>query len=186
MNNKLMFTISASRSPPMSNDQMAVVEMTRLALWKMYNNNSGPNSPTPDQLGRLAPQPPVSLPSIPHEIFGKHMNSEKDEDKENREDEEEEEEIEPAASGEERNAKNAGDENNGSLTPPPAKRPLLSGSNGGVDNEDEENRGVMMSADNNLADVNRKRSHNGSRKDMSADAIMPGANIKITNRGIYK
>ena len=164
---------------------MAVVEMTRLALWKMYNNNSGPNSPAPDHLGRLTHQPPVSLPSIPNELFGKHLSSEKDEDKENREDEEEEEEIEPAAGGGE-NAKNAGDDNNGSLTPPPAKRALLSDSNG-VDIDD----GVMTSADNNSsADANgsssRKRPHNSSRKDMSADAIMPGANIKITNRGIYE
>ena len=71
--------ISASRSPPLSlpgvpnpaggQDPLSALEMTRLALWKMYNQGQGPDtsgSPGGNPGGALKmPNIPVSLPNLP-------------------------------------------------------------------------------------------------------------------------
>ena len=62
---------SASSGPP-SGDHLAALEMTRLALWKMYNQTNGKAAGGGNGEPILPPVSLPSLPALPSELLAQH------------------------------------------------------------------------------------------------------------------
>ena len=180
---KFIAVPSLSPPPPGAGDPLAALEMTRLALWKMYNQSNGGSTNGNDRM------PPVSLPSLPTELLAQHAANAAAKQAEKRKLHDVDDDV-----SKDRVSPVVDDVDGGSSrlmpTPPPPPPPSSQ--------QPAAKRNRHEDDDNAGSDVEVERissSGGGGRRQQQEEAeelarkaacgLLPGANIKITSRGVY-